>query len=171
MSFALVEDQFELSELDFCQNRIENAKNRSKIVKLLCKTAKKKSRKLGLTPKPKDVDLLLDMLTYDYGAPDVIAPKTIAPGIVEFDTKKYDDFTVFDVNVQAGDAVEHCFSQEGPCVLLVHEGEGRVSGVGEVSAGKVFYITPGTSVEKKSSKFRNFMLSSYEFQISNQLLS
>ena len=125
-------------------------------------------RKLGLTPKPKDVDLLLDMLTYDYGAPDVIAPKTIAPGIVEFDTKKYDDFTVFDVNVKAGDTAEHCFSQEGPCVLLVHEGEGRISGVGEVSAGKVFYITPGTSVEKSH---QNFEISCYHIHHANYFKS
>ena len=68
------------------------------------------------------------MLTYDYGAPDVIEPTSIKPGIVEFDTKKYDDFTVFDVNLKAGQDVEHVFSEHGPCVLLVHEGSGGIAG-------------------------------------------
>lgn len=86
----------------------------------------------GLTPKHKDVELLLRMLTYEFGPPCIVEPTDICDGVREFDTKQYDDFTVFDVNLCESMAVPaRVYSEDGPCIMLVHTGAGQIVVDGE----------------------------------------
>ena len=82
----------------------------------------------GLTPKFKDVDNLVEMLTYSMGGPsiDVGEPEPGDPRIVRY-TPPVPEFEVMILSLEPGDSCEMKYPGE-PCILLVVEGAGTVDG-------------------------------------------
>ncbi|EGF79869.1 hypothetical protein BATDEDRAFT_33280 [Batrachochytrium dendrobatidis JAM81] len=110
----------------------------------------------GLTPKFKDVDTLVSMLTYSYGPADAQILYGEAVPNTQF-TKLYDppisEFAVVQVCMtrQAqGEVVEMGESVQGPSLAIVTGGKGRVeagSVVLEAPCGSIFFIGAGVSVK------------------------
>ncbi|KAI8322740.1 phosphomannose isomerase [Martensiomyces pterosporus] len=103
----------------------------------------------GLTPKLRDVPVLVDMLTYDFGTPE---GKLLRP--VRFMDSKHsliydppiDEFSVVRTALQK-DQSEVVEPLDGPQILLVTEGRGRlVAGEEshELSPGFVYFVFPGS---------------------------
>ncbi|KAJ1915070.1 Mannose-6-phosphate isomerase [Mycoemilia scoparia] len=109
----------------------------------------------GLTPKLRDVPVLVDMLTYDFGSPDAKIMKGAAYSTSET-TKIYDppieEFTV--LNTKLGpQQCEHFDARMGPTILIVTNGKGSISaGSGSpldqdipLESGHVVFIKANTS--------------------------
>jgi len=92
----------------------------------------------GLTPKFKDVDNLVEMLTYTMGGPsiDVGEPEPEDPRIVRY-TPPVPEFEVMILTLDPGDNCE--MKHPGvPCILVVVEGSGRVDGQ-DLRPGRSYY--------------------------------
>lgn len=92
----------------------------------------------GLTPKFKDVNNLVDMLTYSMGGPsiDVGEPQADDHRILRY-TPPVPEFEVMILSLDPGDSME--MKQPGvPCILLVLEGAGKVDGR-DLRPGKSLY--------------------------------
>ncbi|KAJ2722719.1 Mannose-6-phosphate isomerase [Coemansia sp. Benny D115] len=108
----------------------------------------------GLTPKLRDVPVLVDMLTYDYGTPEA---KLLKP--VKFRNTQHsiiydppiEEFSVVRTQLEQ-DQKEVIEALDGPQILLVAEGEGSmiVNDDGEekhdLEPGFVYFIVPGSSI-------------------------
>ncbi|KAJ2496717.1 Mannose-6-phosphate isomerase [Coemansia sp. RSA 1972] len=101
----------------------------------------------GLTPKQRDVQVLVDMLTYDYGAP---SHKLMQPQHINSVHAVYnppiDEFSVVRSSVNAGERAD-LEEIDGPRILLVVEGTGTLC-VGADSMplgpGFVYFVCPST---------------------------
>lgn len=92
----------------------------------------------GLTPKFKDVDNLVEMLTYTMGGPsiDVGEPAKEDNRILRY-TPPVPEFEVMILSLEPGDSIE--MNHPGkPCVVLVVEGAGLVDGQ-ELRPGRSYY--------------------------------
>ncbi|KAJ2076006.1 Mannose-6-phosphate isomerase, partial [Coemansia sp. S142-1] len=108
----------------------------------------------GLTPKLRDVPVLVDMLTYDYGTPE---GKLLRP--VPFAETRHslvydppiDEFSVVRTALTPAQA-EPVPALDGPQVLLAVEGKGRLvvpaneDDAYELMPGHVYFVRAGTNV-------------------------
>ncbi|KAL2916124.1 Mannose-6-phosphate isomerase [Polyrhizophydium stewartii] len=105
----------------------------------------------GLTPKFKDVETLVSMLTYNYGPADAqVLRGDPWKGLAH--SRLYDppiaEFSVVKIEIGRGDAnhVEHNPAIKGPSIAIVTEGSGSIS-VGAnkqaAPAGSIFFIGAG----------------------------
>ncbi|KAJ1718029.1 Mannose-6-phosphate isomerase [Coemansia biformis] len=103
----------------------------------------------GLTPKLRDVPVLLDMLTYEYGTPEakLLRPAPVAGGTLIYDPP-IEEFAVLCTRV-APSHTEELPAVDGPRVLIVADGRGSMAVCAESFAlepGTVFYIYPNSPV-------------------------
>ena len=98
----------------------------------------------GLTPKLRDVDTLLDMLTYATGEPGSVLPAPVAPGVHAF-VPPVPDFAV-DRCVAAGDAACELPHSDAACLILVASGSGTgaLEGGGFTGAPAECSLSAGT---------------------------
>lgn len=109
----------------------------------------------GLTPKLRDVDTLLSMLTYT-SAPahaQLQQPSQFAPNTLLYDPP-IEEFSVACLDLAAGDgAVEKHRAIAGPSVIIVTEGAGVISVQGEedvqIRRGEVLFVAADKEVEFK----------------------
>ncbi|KAJ2759961.1 Mannose-6-phosphate isomerase, partial [Coemansia nantahalensis] len=103
----------------------------------------------GLTPKLRDVPVLLAMLTYEHGAPDakLLQPTPTGCGSLLYDPP-IDEFSVLRTRAEPGCEV-HVPPVDGPRVLIVADGCGTMA-VGDESfdvvPGTVFFVYPNSPV-------------------------
>lgn len=81
----------------------------------------------GLTPKFKDVDVLVDMLTYRYGSAESqkMTPVKFSDHSLLYDPP-IDEFAVIWTNMESNQAEKHK-SIDGPSVLIVTRGSGKLT--------------------------------------------
>lgn len=107
----------------------------------------------GLTPKPKDVETLVQMLTYNsYGPADIrISGKRIDEFTVVYETP-IPEFDLQRITVPAGQGY-NCAGLAGPSLMVVVDEDGqqgrRVSGV-ECLTGSVLFVEPNEAVSIES---------------------
>ncbi|KAJ2156715.1 Mannose-6-phosphate isomerase [Coemansia sp. RSA 552] len=105
----------------------------------------------GLTPKLRDVPVLVDMLTYDYGSPHakLLRPQPYGKsGHSSLYDPPIDEFAVVRSELPTGQT-ETIESADGPRILIVVEGRGSLATGGEtqpLEPGFVYYVCPGTSI-------------------------
>jgi mannose-6-phosphate isomerase len=107
----------------------------------------------GLTPKFKDVDNLVSMLTYTMGGPSIEtgAPMLGDPRILRY-TPPVPEFEVMMINIDPGD--EMTLPHPGvPAVLLIVEGSGQVDHE-VVRPGRTFYWPDGRLLLKVAESRR-----------------
>ncbi|KAJ1750777.1 Mannose-6-phosphate isomerase [Coemansia sp. RSA 989] len=99
----------------------------------------------GLTPKLRDVPVLIDMLTYDYGSPEHKLLQPQVEGKHKIYDPPIDEFTVKCTTVEKGEQAA-LDPIDGPQILLVAEGHGILA-AGEdtlpLSPGFVYFVCPG----------------------------
>ena len=121
----------------------------------------------GLTPKTRDVPNLVSSLTYHASAPSahIVTPAPFLRGSER--TKLYNppipEFAVLLANVSAGDKETH-EGLEGPSLLIVTEGKGKVTWSGgdlTIQEGSVLFVGANTKVtydaNEKLMLFRAFV--------------
>ncbi|KAJ2753832.1 Mannose-6-phosphate isomerase [Coemansia sp. BCRC 34490] len=109
----------------------------------------------GLTPKMRDVDVLVGMLTYDFGTPHskLLEPTAFAHGTsgrsVVYDPP-IDEFAVACTRLLP-DQEETVEPLQGPQIVIVVQGSGRLTSSGgaddssfDVHPGCVYFVYPGT---------------------------
>ncbi len=100
----------------------------------------------GLTPKLRDVDTLLSMLTYNTGEPGSVQPVLTSPGVSSF-LPPVPDFAVDRCVAAAGDA-QACQvpPSDAACIVLVAQGCGVAASQGGADTGAAVEtkLTPGT---------------------------
>jgi mannose-6-phosphate isomerase len=112
----------------------------------------------GLTPKLRDVDTLVSMLTYT-SAPahaQLQKPTQFAPKTQLYDPP-IDEFSVLQVKLSADDATETHRPIEGPSLCVVTGGSGKIAAKGgkdalEVKRGIAVFIAAETEVEIDAGK-------------------
>ncbi len=107
----------------------------------------------GLTPKFKDVDTLVEMLTYTSvsARKQIMHPTLVSPGVQEYDPP-IAEFTV--LRLSAGASVG---AHDGPGILLVTSGRARLHGT-QVAEGSVWFLPAGTAVSvTESDGFEAFL--------------
>ena len=110
----------------------------------------------GLTPKFKDVETLVSMLTYNFGPAD----QQVLKGEKYKDTQfsvLYDppieEFAILRTTVRKGEK-EVVPAIQGPSILIVTQGEGVIQCAGkteQVKPGVILFIGAGESVEMEGS--------------------
>ncbi|KAJ2547550.1 Mannose-6-phosphate isomerase [Coemansia sp. RSA 1933] len=113
----------------------------------------------GLTPKLRDVPVLVDMLTYEFGTPDakLLRPVSFAQGAnghsVVYDPP-IDEFSVACTRLQPTET-ETVAPLQGPQILLVAEGNGILQAQNEEPAdvlpGFVYFVYPDTEYTLKAA--------------------
>jgi len=98
----------------------------------------------GLTPKLRDVDTLLDMLTYATGEPGAVQPQATAPGVASF-VPPVPDFAV-DRCVAQGGQVCKLPPSDVACIIMVAQGSGtaQLQGGGATGVPAEASLSPGT---------------------------
>jgi mannose-6-phosphate isomerase len=111
----------------------------------------------GLTPKHRDVDNLLASLTWTFGVTHAVAPLPTPPlSPPSTPEAKYSkvynppvpEFSVVEVALPQGEQEAHR-AFEGPSILIVTHGTGRLTGEGgevELKEGSVVFIGAGVGV-------------------------
>ncbi|CDK25875.1 unnamed protein product [Kuraishia capsulata CBS 1993] len=124
-----------------------------------CMAASDNVIRAGFTPKFKDVEVLVDCLTYSYD--DVEKQKMQAPGFSrshgDGDSKLYDppiaEFAVLQTTFDDSKGTRWFDAFEGPSVLITTEGKGFIQIKGDeatrlpAEAGYTFFIAPGAEIE------------------------
>ncbi|KAJ1677743.1 Mannose-6-phosphate isomerase [Spiromyces aspiralis] len=127
----------------------------------------------GLTPKLRDVPVLVDMLTYDFGPPETKITRGVkyvdARNIESETSKLYDppieEFSVLQTSLSPGHS-ESFYNTSGPTILIVTAGKGVLTVVDsdvdsneqrdsgedksssesqDLATGYVIFVKPGTS--------------------------
>ncbi|KAJ1967831.1 Mannose-6-phosphate isomerase [Dispira parvispora] len=103
----------------------------------------------GLTPKFKDVDVLLNMLTYEHGAVEkriMRGEPTSDDPTAGFLVTKYDppisEFTVLHIQAKTAGTENTMAPVAGPSLLLVTQGSGRLS-INHMKSVESFELRPG----------------------------
>nr|WRH23615.1 mannose-6-phosphate isomerase [Naematelia aurantialba] len=111
----------------------------------------------GLTPKLRDVETLVSMLTYEAG-PGSKQLQSPAPFGTDNATKLYDppidEFSVLMLTLEAGKTTEHR-AIEGPSICVVTEGHGSAAwaeGEETFSRGDVLFIGAGREIKWKATE-------------------
>lgn len=113
----------------------------------------------GLTPKLRDVDTLVEMLTYEAGpaSQQLLRPTPFSTEGTEGSDSKdllydppIDEFSVVRVSLDKEGKTEHR-AVEGPSICVVTKGDGVITWAGEgkeeVQKGDVVFIGAGSEVE------------------------
>ena len=108
----------------------------------------------GLTPKLRDVDTLIEMLTYESGpgSKQLLKPEIISPSTSLYDPP-IDEFSVFKVSLDKGKEVHRPI--DGPSLSVVTTGKGSVQGKDgkiEIEKGDVLFIGAGEEVSWESEQ-------------------
>ena len=108
----------------------------------------------GLTPKLRDVDTLLSMLSYASGPPHVLRGDDAGPGRRRY-SPPFDEFELEALRVgeeAGGPAALTLPPAPGPALLLVLAGEGLVGGLGAAARGDVLFVPAGAAVELRAGQ-------------------
>lgn len=108
----------------------------------------------GLTPKLRDVDTLVEMLTYEAGpaSQQLLRPTSFSDSEEKTDLlydPPIDEFSVVRVSLEKEGKTKHR-AVEGPSICVVTKGEGEVSwgeGKEELKKGDVVFVGAGEEVE------------------------
>ncbi|KAJ4892716.1 Mannose-6-phosphate isomerase 1 [Raphanus sativus] len=106
----------------------------------------------GLTPKPLDIQTLCSMLSYKLGFPEILKGSRIRPYITRY-LPPFEEFEVDLCDLPCGASTVFP-SVPGPSLLLVLQGEGRMStdaSADEISMGDVLFVPADTEIHLKSS--------------------
>ncbi|KAF8059766.1 hypothetical protein N665_1224s0009 [Sinapis alba] len=106
----------------------------------------------GLTSKPLDIQTLCSMLSYKLGFPEILKGTRIRPYITRY-LPPFEEFEVDLCDLPCGASTVFP-SVPGPSLLLVLQGEGRMStdaSADEVSMGDVLFVPADTEIHLKSS--------------------
>ncbi|KAJ2611650.1 Mannose-6-phosphate isomerase [Coemansia sp. RSA 1365] len=101
----------------------------------------------GLTPKLRDVPVLVDMLTYDYGTPDAKILRPIKSNASLLYDPPIEEFSVLQTDLVAKQTEN--ITTIGPKILIVTEGFGElvVDGVlHKIQAGSVYFVPAELSI-------------------------
>lgn len=128
-----------------------------------CMAASDNVVRAGFTPKFKDVDNLVEMLTYAYGSVEKQKMPLLSFAKSRGDAIKsvlYDppiaEFSVLQTIFECAEGKKQDFDAfNGPSILIATNGEGKVSIKGEsstraVKTGYVFFVAPGTEIQLES---------------------
>lgn len=101
----------------------------------------------GLTPKLRDVDTLISMLTYISAPADaqLLTTSSFAPK-TELHDPPIEEFSVLRTALEKSGEKETHRPIEGPSIVIVTEGSGRV-GEEKVERGDVVFVAAGVEVE------------------------
>lgn len=128
-----------------------------------CMAASDNVVRAGLTPKPRDVPVLVSMLTYNYAPPEEQSMKPEAYKNTKH-TKLYDppidEFSVLMTTLSKGDS-ESIDGIAGPSVVICTNGKGSIKGAGvdaTMTAGNVYFIGAGAEVEHTNADEEDFVL-------------
>ncbi|KAI8070579.1 phosphomannose isomerase type I [Gilbertella persicaria] len=107
----------------------------------------------GLTPKFKDVDVLVDMLTYRYGSAESqkMAGEKFADHSLLYDPP-IDEFAVIWTSMTSGQTEQHP-SIQGPSILIVTSGSGQLTSQDttfELKEGYVYFVGANTPMAAQS---------------------
>ena len=112
----------------------------------------------GLTPKHRDVDNLLASLTWTFGVQHSVTPSPLFSSMTPAEySRVYDppvpEFSVVQVRLPPGEREAHG-AFDGPSILIVTEGWGRLGAPGEedtgLKEGSVVFIGAGVDVHFNS---------------------
>lgn len=108
----------------------------------------------GLTPKFKDVDVLVEMLTYHYGSAESqkMAPVKYGDHSLLYDPP-IDEFAVILTKLNKDETESHP-SIDGPSILIVTSGSGKLSGEKsdyDLEEGYVYFIGANTTITATSN--------------------
>lgn len=108
----------------------------------------------GLTPKFKHIDVLCEMLDYSGGLPPCIRPSELGPGIILYGDEALGEFQVTHVCFPGRRRQRLCFSNDGPALGFVWNGEGSLTHSGENVAlrpGVVFLLAAGVEADLEAA--------------------
>jgi mannose-6-phosphate isomerase len=95
----------------------------------------------GLTPKPKDVETLVSMLTYNSFSPaDICTSGRVLDRHSTLYETPIPEFDLICISVASGECYESK-PVHGPSLLLIVEGQGRLNGI-NCPAGTVLFLQP-----------------------------
>ncbi|VVA96229.1 unnamed protein product [Arabis nemorensis] len=106
----------------------------------------------GLTSKPLDIQTLCSMLSYKLGYPEILKGSRIRPYITRY-LPPFEEFEVDICDLPRGASTVFP-SVPGPSLLLVLQGEGRMStevSADEISMGDVLFAPADTEIHLRSS--------------------
>lgn len=108
----------------------------------------------GLTPKFKDVNVLVNMLTYRYGTPESqkMTPVKISDYSLLYDAPVH-EFSVIWTNIDANKTEEQK-PINGPSILIVTSGSGKLSSESgdefELEEGYIYFVGANTPFKTQS---------------------
>lgn len=113
----------------------------------------------GLTPKLRDVETLVEMLTYEPGpgSKQLLRPETISDATLLYDPP-IDEFSVYHTKLDENKKEDQQRAIEGPSIAVVTSGKGKVSwgqegeDVVEVEKGDVVFLGAEVQVEWASEE-------------------
>jgi len=120
----------------------------------------------GLTPKHRDVDNLLASLTWTFGVQHLVIPTPLLSPVRTVYSRVYDppvpEFSVVQVALPPGAREAHA-AFNGPSILIVTEGSGRLGTPGEeedigLKEGSVVFIGTGVGVTFNSGNAEPLVL-------------
>lgn len=119
-----------------------------------CMAASDNVVRAGLTPKRRDVEVLVDMLTYDHresGNRRMKASKFGSENSWLYDPP-IEEFSVVRSEIKGGEE-EKMREVQGPSVLIVTKGEGKIDGLEmELRTGSVWFVAAGKEVVFQAGK-------------------
>lgn len=124
-----------------------------------CMAASDNVVRAGLTPKLKDVDNLVEMLTYDYRDKEqrrMKAKQFNDDKVLNYDPP-IDEFSVLRIELKNGKEKVGIRELEGPSILIVTKGNGKLRNQKEekefgLESGKVWFVGANTEVEFESGE-------------------
>ena len=103
----------------------------------------------GLTPKARDTEILCDMLTYKLGKPEVLTGDVIDKNTTRY-SPPFDEFELEVVSCAKEDTAEMTVSQ-GPSILLVKNGKGKINDDVAIEKGSVVFANANEKMTLTSS--------------------
>ncbi|CCK71156.1 mannose-6-phosphate isomerase PMI40 KNAG_0G00980 [Huiozyma naganishii CBS 8797] len=125
-----------------------------------CMAASDNVVRAGFTPKFKDVENLVEMLTYNYGTVDdqKMKPEGFERSSGAGESILYDppieEFAVLETTFKKSTGVRHFEPLKGPSILITTKGHGQVSTEGtklQAEPGFVFFIAPNTAIDLEAN--------------------
>ncbi|ODQ79692.1 hypothetical protein BABINDRAFT_7909 [Babjeviella inositovora NRRL Y-12698] len=152
--------QLQAGEAMFLQAKDPHAYISGDIIE--CMAASDNVVRAGFTPKFKDVENLVDMLTYSYDSVEKQKMAPLAFPRAQGDGKSvlYDppiaEFSVLQTVLSKTGDVQTFARFEGPSIVITTKGTGKISVKGsssplEAETGFVFFVAPGAEIELEST--------------------
>ena len=129
-----------------------------------CMAASDNVVRAGLTPKFKDVEELVEMLTYHASGAErhLLAPLKLSPSTWEYKDASIEEFKVLALKLTAGE--EEKLQFKGPSIVCIVEGSAKCVQAGFTSVlvdkGQVFFVAAGQehlSIQCLSGEFAAFV--------------